>query len=441
MIKNLKMAALALVCSAAGIAQEVEFTEYNLDNGLHVILHQDNTAPVVTVGVMYHVGAKDEEKGRSGFAHFFEHLLFEGTENIERGEWFDIVAANGGSNNANTTQDRTYYYETFPSNNLELGLWMESERMLHPVINEVGVETQNEVVKEEKRSRIDNAPYGKIIYATGINKYVFDKHPYKNSVIGTMEDLDAAELQEFKAFFDKYYGPNNATLVVAGDIKIEETKEMIKKYFAGIPEGEEVQRVSIKEEPITETIIATEYDNNIQIPAKLFVYRTPSMKDRDAYVLDMISSILTDGRSSRMYKKMVDEEKTALQVLAFPRSQEDYGTYVMGALALGETPLDTLAVSMDEEIDKLQNELISEKEYQKLQNKFENRFVNSNSSIQGIASSLATYNVLYDDTDLINEEIEIYRDITREDIKRVANEYLNENQRLELDYLPASEKE
>lgn len=231
MIKNLKMVAFALVCSAAGIAQEVEFTEYNLDNGLHVILHQDNTAPVATVGVMYHVGAKDEETGRSGFAHFFEHLLFEGTENIERGKWFDIVAANGGSNNASTTQDRTYYYETFPSNNLELGLWMESERMLHPVINEVGVETQNEVVKEEKRSRIDNAPYGKIIYSTGINKYVFDKHPYKNSVIGTMEDLDAAELDEFKAFFDKYYGPNNATLVVAGDIEIDETKKMIEKYF------------------------------------------------------------------------------------------------------------------------------------------------------------------------------------------------------------------
>jgi predicted Zn-dependent peptidase len=318
---------------------------------------------------------------------------------------------------------------------------MESERMLHPVINEVGVETQNEVVKEEKRSRIDNAPYGKIIYSTGINKYVFDKHPYKNSVIGTMEDLDAAELDEFKAFFDKYYGPNNATLVVAGDIAIDETKEMIEKYFAEIPEGNEVERVSIEEEPITETITATEYDSNIQIPAKLFVYRTPSMVEKDAYILDMISSILTDGRSSRMYKKMVDEEKTALQVLAFPRSQEDYGTYVMGALALGETPLDTLAASMDEEIDKLQNELISEKEYQKLQNKFENRFVNSNSSIQGIASSLATYNVLYGDTDLINEEIEIYRNITREDIKRVANEYLNENQRLELDYLPESEKE
>ncbi len=441
MINKFKLSACAFFLALAGIAQEVEFTEYDLDNGLQVILHQDNTAPVVTVGVMYHVGAKDEEEGRSGFAHFFEHLLFEGTENIERGKWFDIVAANGGSNNANTTQDRTYYYETFPSNNLELGLWMESERMLHPVINQIGVDTQNEVVKEEKRSRIDNAPYGKIIYATGINQYVFEKHPYKNSVIGTMEDLDSAELSEFIAFFEKYYGPNNATLVVAGDIDINETRNLIQKYFGEIKRGKEVERVNIKEEPITETIKATEYDSNIQIPAKLFVYRTPSMKEKDAYVLDMIASILTDGRSSRMYRRMVDEEKTALQVLAFPRSQEDYGTYVMGALALGETPLETLATTMDEEIEKLKSNLISEKEYQKLQNKFENRFVNANSSIQGIASSLATYNMLYGKTDLINDEIEIYQDITREDIQRVAKKYLNKNQRLELDYLPESAKE
>lgn len=441
MITNFKMSAIALLFGIFGFAQEVEFTEFDLDNGLHVILHQDNTAPVVSVGVMYHVGAKDEEAGRSGFAHFFEHLLFEGTKNIERGEWFNIVAANGGSNNANTTQDRTYYYETFPSNNLELGLWMESERMLHPVINQIGVDTQNEVVKEEKRSRIDNAPYGKIIYATGINQYVFDKHPYKNSVIGTMEDLDSAELPEFIAFFEKYYGPNNATLVVAGDIDVEATKSLIDKYFGEIPRGQEVERVNITEDPITETIKAVEYDSNIQVPAKLFVYRTPSMKEKDAYVLEMISSILTDGRSSRMYKKMVDEDKVALQVLAFPRSQEDYGTYVMGALPLGEIPLETLASAMDVEIEKLKNELISEKEYEKLQNKFENRFVNSNSSIEGIASSLATYNMLYGNTDLINKEIEIYRGITREDIQRVAKEYLNKNQRLELDYLPESDKE
>ncbi|HET8810129.1 MAG TPA: pitrilysin family protein, partial [Flavobacteriaceae bacterium] len=226
MIKNFSMSVCAMFLTFSAVAQEVEFTEYNLDNGLHVILHQDNSAPVVTVGVMYHVGAKDEEVGRSGFAHFFEHLLFEGTKNIERGEWFNIVAANGGSNNANTTQDRTYYYETFPSNNLKLALWMESERMLHPVINQIGVDTQNEVVKEEKRTRIDNAPYGKLIYSIG--EFMFEKHPYKSSVIGTMADLDAAKLDEFKDFFDKYYGPNNAALVVSGDIEIEETKKLIE---------------------------------------------------------------------------------------------------------------------------------------------------------------------------------------------------------------------
>lgn len=438
MINKIKLAACAVFLGMAGNAQEVEFTQYELDNGLDVILHQDNSAPVVTAGVMYHVGAKDEQPGRSGFAHFFEHLLFEGTENIERGEWFNIVAEHGGSNNANTTQDRTYYYETFPSNNLKLALWMESERMLQPVINEIGVETQNEVVKEEKRTRVDNAPYGKFVFSLG--KYMFEEHPYKSSVIGTMADLDAAKLAEFKDFFGKYYGSNNATLVVAGDIEIEQTKEWIENYFGSIPKGPEVAPVDITEEPITETIVDTMYDSNIQIPLVSLVYRTPAMKERDAFVLDMISTLLTNGKSSRLYKKMVDEEKQAIQVLAFNRAMEDYGMYIIGALPLGETPLDTLVKSMDEEIAQLQNELIPEREYQKLQNIFMNRYVNSNSTVQGIASSLATYHVLYDDTNLINEEIDIYQSITREEIKEVADEYLNDNQRLKLYYLPASEK-
>ena len=440
MIKRLNVLLVLLLSFGISQAQEIEYEQYELDNGLDVILHQDNSVPVVTVGVMYHVGAKDEAPNRSGFAHFFEHLLFEGTENIERGEWFDIVAANGGRNNANTTQDRTYYYETFPSNNLELGLWMESERMLHPVINQVGVDTQNEVVKEEKRTRVDNAPYGKIIYSTGINPHLFKKHPYKESVIGTMEDLDAAKLEEFEKFFEKYYVPNNATLVVAGDLKKAQTKKMIEDYFGPIKKGEPIDRVDVKEEPITETIEATEYDANIQIPVKMFSYRTPSMKDRDAYVLDMISTLLTGGKSSRMYKRMVDEEKIALQVIAFARSQEDYGVYNVGALAMNDTPLSKLAKVMDEEIEKLKTKLITEKEYQKLQNQFENQFVNSNSSIQGIASSLATYHVLYGNTELINKEIEIYKDITREEIRDVAKKYLQKDKRLELDYLPESNK-
>ncbi|GLB48402.1 peptidase M16 [Neptunitalea sp. Y10] len=417
-------------------AQEVAYEEYDLDNGLHVILQQDNTAPVVTVGVMYHVGSKDEEAGRTGFAHFFEHLLFEGTENIERGKWFDIVSAQGGNNNANTTQDRTYYYETFPSNSLQLGLWMESERMMHPVINQIGVDTQNEVVKEEKRQRIDNAPYGKIIYGTGINPHLFEKHPYGESVIGSMEDLDAAQLEEFVSFNHKFYNPNNAVLVVAGDFKTEETKKMISDYFGPITNNApKPERTVIEETPITHTIKATEYDSNIQIPVKILAYRTPKMSARDAYVLDYVSELLTGGKSSRLYKKMVDDQKIALQVLAFPRSMEDYGTYIIGALPLGDVSLKTLTDAMDEEIHKIQTELISEREYQKLRNNFENQFVNSNSSVQGIANSLARYYMLYGDTSLINKEIEIYRSITREDIKRVANEYLQSNQRLELDYL------
>jgi len=429
-----------LIAMSVG-AQEVEFTEYDLENGLHVILHQENKAPVVTVGVMYHVGAKDEETGRTGFAHFFEHLLFEGTENIERGKWFDIVSANGGRNNANTTQDRTYYYETLPSNNLELGLWMESERMLHPVINKIGVDTQNEVVKEEKRQRIDNAPYGKIIYRTGINKYIFKKHPYGQSVIGSMADLDAAKLEEFIAFNKKFYNPNNATLVVAGDIKIEATKKMISDYFGTIKNNrEKITRTVIKEEPITSEIKAIEKDANIQVPAKVLVYRTPKQTEKDSYVLNYISSILTGGNSSRMYKNMVEDKKMALQVIAFTDAQEDYGTYIMGALPLGDVGLDKLQAEMDTEIEKLQNELISEREFNKLQNQFENNFVNSNSSIEGIANSLARYNMLHNDTSLINKEIEIYRSITREDIQNVAKKYLNKNQRLNLDYLPESSK-
>ena len=420
-------------------AQEVKFEEYDLSNGMHVILHQDNTAPVVTTSVMYHVGAKDENPERTGFAHFFEHLLFEGTKNIPKGEWFTIVTSNGGSNNANTTDDRTYYYEVFPSNNIELGLWMESERLLHPVINQDGVDTQNEVVKEEKRLRVDNSPYGKFLEVIKVN--MFNKHPYKGTTIGKMEHLDAATLEEFQAFNKKFYIPNNAVLVVAGDIDVEAVKVMIEDYFGPIPRGEDIVRNFPKEDPITEPMRAKAYDPNIQIPAVMAAYRTPSFKDRDSYVLSMISTYLSDGKTSKLYKKIVDDKKMALQVGAIDFSQEDYGTYILYGLPLGDVTLDDLIVEMDEEIAKLQSELISERDYQKIQNKFENNFVSSNSSIEGIANSLARYYMLYGDVNLINNEIDIYRSITREEIKTVANKYLNANQRLVLEYLPESDKE
>ncbi len=439
MKKTLLSVAFLLLTTAFVTAQEVAFEEYDLDNGLHVILHQDNGAPVVTTSVMYHVGAKDEDPERTGFAHFFEHLLFEGTPNIERGTWFKIVTSNGGRNNANTTDDRTYYYEVFPSNNLELGLWMESERMLHPIINQIGVDTQNEVVKEEKRLRVDNQPYGRFL--ENVKKHMFKKHPYKGTTIGKMAHLDAATLDEFLAFNKKFYVPNNATLVVAGDFEMDKTKKMIQDYFGEVPRGADIVRNFPKEDPITEQINAKAYDPNIQIPAVVAAYRTPSFKTRDSRVLDMISSYLSDGKSSKMYKKIVDDKKMALQVGAFNISQEDYGMYVLFGLPLGENSLADIVKEIDEEVVKIQTDLISERDYQKLQNKFENQYVNSNSSVEGIANSLARYNVLYGDTNLINTEIDIYRSVTREEIREVAKKYLQPNQRLILEYLPEDKKE
>jgi zinc protease len=438
MKKSLIALSLLLMLGGTAHAQKVAFEEYDLANGMHVVLHNDPSAPVVITSVMYHVGSKDENPERTGFAHFFEHLLFEGTQNIKRGEWFKIVTGNGGTNNANTSDDRTYYFEVFPSNNLELGLWMESERLMHPVINQIGVDTQNEVVKEEKRLRVDNSPYGSWI--AQVKKNLFVNHPYRWATIGSMEHLDAATLEEFQAFNKKFYVPKNAVLVVAGQLDIAKTKEWIQKYFGPIPSGIKPAKQTFVEEPITQQLNARYEDPNIQKPMVVAAYRTPSMKTRDARVLDMISTLLSDGKSSRLYKKIVDEKKMALQLSSFNYSQEDYSSYMLVGIPQGEFTSADLIKEADIEIAKLQNELISENDLLKLKNKYENNFVNGNATIEGVAENLATYYMLYGDINLINTEIEIYRSITREEIRDIAKKYLNPNQRLILDYVPAKDK-
>ncbi len=439
-MKNSLMAlSTMLMLGGVASAQKVAFEEFTLDNGLHVILHNDASAPVIITSVMYHVGSKNENPERTGFAHFFEHLLFEGTENIKRGEWFKIVTANGGTNNANTSEDRTYYYEVFPSNNLELGLWMESERMMHPIINQIGVDTQNEVVKEEKRLRVDNQPYGSLIAEVKKNMYV--NHPYRWAPIGSMEHLDAATLEEFQAFNKKYYVPNNAVLVVAGDLNdISKTKEWVNKYFGAIPKGKDVLVEKFVEEPITTTLNASYQDPNIQKPMIVATYRTPSMKTRDARVLDMISTVLSEGKSSRLYKKIVDDKKMALQIGAFNYSQEDYGMYILYGMPQGTFTSEDIVKEIDEEVVKLQSELLSDKEMQKLKNIYDNNYVNGNSNVEGIAENLASFYLLYGDINLINTEIEMYRSITAQEIRDVAKKYLNPNQRLILDYVPSKDK-
>ena len=431
------IASSALMLGSVASAQKIAFEEYDLDNGMHVILHQDNSAPVVTTSVMYHVGSKDENPEKTGFAHFFEHLLFEGTKNIKRGEWMKIVSSNGGVNNANTSDDRTYYYEVFPSNSLELGLWMESERLMHPVINKIGVDTQKGVIKEEKKSSYDNRPYGRVIEI--VKKNMFKNHPYRWTTIGSIEHLESAKLDDFQIFNQKFYIPNNAVLVVAGDFESKTTKEWIEKYFGPIKKGNDIVRPTYTEEPITETITDKYEDPNIQIPMLVTSYRTPSMKTREARVLDMISSYLSDGKSSKLYKKIVDQNKKALQIGAFTYSQEDHGMYIIYALPMGGYTSSDLLKEIDEEIVKVQTDLISEKDFQKLQNQYENQYINNNSNVEVIAENLAKYYMLYGDINLINTEIEIYRSITREEIRAVAQKYLNPNQRLVLDYVPAVE--
>ena len=416
-------------------AQKVAFTEYDMKNGLHVVLHQDKTAPVVAVSVMYHVGSKNEKPDRTGFAHFFEHLLFEGSDNIKRGEFMKIVSSNGGQNNANTTQDRTFYYEVFPSNQLETGLWLESERMMHPVINEIGVKTQNEVVKEEKRMRVDNQPYGNFL--TEVMKRLFTKHPYNWVPIGSMDHLDAATLQEFIAFNKKYYTPGNAALVIAGDIDIAKTKSLVESYFGEVAAGAPVEKVNIQEDPITKETVDTAYDSNIQIPAVMTAYRTPGMTSKESTALEMASGVLSTGASSRMYKKMVDDKKNALQVGCFNYALEDYGAYITYALPNNNASLDTLLKDMDDEIVKLQNTLISETEFTKIRNQFENEYIGANAKMLGVAENLADGYIFHNkNTNYINEKLDEVRKVTREDIQNVAKKYLNRNQRVVVYYLP-----
>ncbi len=417
---------------------KIEFEQYKLKNGLNVILHEDHSTPIVAVTVLYHVGSKNEDPERTGFAHFFEHLLFEGSENIERGEYMKLVQSNGGILNANTSFDRTFYFEILPSNQLELGLWLESERMLHSKIDETGVETQREVVKEEYRQRYDNQPYG--TFLPEMFKRAFTEHPYQWVPIGSLEHLNAAKIDEFREFYKTYYVPNNATLSIAGDFNKAELKKWIDKYFSDIPLGtKEMNRPKVVEPIKHEEIRDTVYDN-IQLPGVMMGYHTPAQGSADSYAVSMLAQILSQGKSSRMQKSIVDEQQKALFVGAFPFPTEDPGMALMFGITNMGVSIDELEASIDKEVEKVQTELISEEEFQKLKNQIENDMISQNSKVEGIAESLANYFVYYGDANLINTEIDRYMKVTREDIKRVANEYFRKDNRVVLHYLPKSEQ-
>lgn len=417
---------------------KLQFVEYDMPNGLHVILYQDKTTPIVAVSVMYHVGSKNENPERTGFAHFFEHLMFEGSDNIGRGEYDKYVQNAGGNLNANTTFDRTYYYEVLPSNQLDLGLWLESERMMHARVDEKGIETQREVVKEERRQRIDNQPYGSILEETF--KRAYHVHPYKWPVIGSMAHLEAAEEKDYKQFYKDFYVPNNAVLSIAGDIDMDAAKTSIDKYFAGIAKSAQpVYRPRVVEPALGGEVRDTIYDN-IQLPAVIQAYRIPAQGTKDYYAVDMVSRILSNGESSRLYKSLVDEQQKALFVGNFPLALEDPGVSLTFGITNMGVDVSELEKAIDEQIGKVQNELITEKEFQKLKNQIESEYVTNNSRDAGIAESLATYYMFFGDANLINNEIDRYLAVTREDIQAAAKKYLVKSNRVTLHYLPKTQE-
>jgi zinc protease len=440
MKKNLLIIFILLsACLFFSRAQDkINFTEYNLDNGMHVILHQDKTTPIIAVTMMYHVGSKNEQPERTGFAHFFEHLMFEGSPNIPREQYFKIVQNAGGELNANTTFDRTFFYEILPSNQLDLGLWLESERLLHLKIDTIGVETQRKVVIEERHQRYDNQPYGSVLEETF--KRAFKGTPYEWMPIGAVQYIDKATIDEFRNFYKEFYVPQNVTLSIAGDINIDSTKKEIKKYFATIPKGKEsIYRPKFEAPKQTSEIRDTIYDN-IQLPLVLQAYHVPPQGTPDYYALNMLTTLLSTGRSSWFYKQIVDKEQKAIQTGTFPLALEGPGLFIAYGISNVGVKANELEESMQKQLDLAKKDLITKDEFERIKNQVKNSFVIQNATDLGVAENLAQYHVFFGNTNLINTEIDKFMKVTREDIKRVADKYLTKDNRVVLYYLPKSLK-
>lgn len=420
----------------SGQQRKISFTRYTLPNGLKVILHRDTAAPVVAVTVLYHVGSKNEKPGQSGFAHFFEHLMFEGSANISRGQYEKYVSNAGGQLNANTTEDRTFYYEDLPANQLKLGIWLESERMMHGKIEPVGVNTQREVVKEEKRMRVDNRPYGSIM--AEVCKRLFKGTPYEWVPIGSMEDLNRAKLEDFIDFYHTYYVPNNAVLSIAGDIDLDSTRQMIAAYFGPIPaSAAPVPRPEIRLEPLGRLAnhVDTVFDH-IQLPAVIEAYRGPVQGTPDYYAFNVLSGVLSGGASSRLEKDLVDKKQLALEAGSIPVSMEGVGAYLNYGIVNSGVDPELLRKAMDGEIDSVKKYPVGAHEFQKVMNQIETDYVGSFSTQQGIAEKLANYEVYFGDAGLINTELARYRKVTPAEVQAVARKYLNDDNRIILIYLP-----
>jgi zinc protease len=410
----------------AAAAGDIPFEMYELGNGLRVILAPDANATAVAVNLWYDVGSRHERPGRSGFGHLFEHLMFQGSENVERGQHMQLVQRAGGNLNASITEDRTNYFQTLPPNRYNLALWLESDRMRSLRITEENMRREVEVVKEERRLRIDNSPYGTsqlqaFYYAAYDSATCF---PYAHSVIGSMADLDAAELRDVQEFFDTYYAPNNATLVVAGAFEPAEARRLIEEYFAGIPRGHQPEPVQCSDPFRHLPVRRTVEDANARLPAVWMSYGAVAAGHADSYALSLLGSILGVGESSRLHQRLVRDERAALQAQAFTSLRRGPGLFLTLAIANQGVDVATLERLIDEEIQRVREQGVSAEELEKAKNRYRASAVFGRQTVMGRAEALQWHNHFLGDPGAIRTEMERYLAVTADDIRRVANQYL-----------------
>ena len=438
-----------LLCATAGYAQEetriaVPYERFVLPNGLNVILHEDHTTPTVSVNVWYHVGSGREKAGRTGFAHLFEHIMFEGSGHVPEGEFDNWLEAAGASNNGSTTQDRTNYYEDLPASALELALFLESDRMgyLLAAMSPEKVDGQRDVVKNERRQSYENRPYG-FAFPTMFEHLFPASHPYSWPVIGSMEDLSAASYEDVVEFFTHWYSPANASLSIAGDIDPIKARALVEKWFVDVPTGDPVPPAGVMSAYLTEEQRPL-LEDRVSLPRMYMAWLSPAIYAPGDAELDILGSILTDGKNSRLYKRLVYELQIAQDVNAFQYALEQGSSFWIIATARAGHDLDELEAVIQEEIDRLKMEAPTEREVQRAVNQYEAGFLDGLERVGGFGGKANTLNSYYFRTgnpDYFNEDLARYKAIDPVDIRAVARAYLRDNGRVILSVVPEGQPE
>ncbi|MFT6850825.1 MAG: zinc protease [Sphingobacteriales bacterium] len=418
----------------------IPYEKYQMDNGLTLVIHEDHSDPIVKVDVTYHVGSAREEVGKSGFAHFFEHMMFQGTDHVADEEHFKIVTEAGGTLNGTTNNDRTNYFETLPSNQLETALWLEADRMgyLLDAVTQEKFEVQRETVKNERGQRVDNAPYGRIFEMLGKNLYPYG-HPYSWPTIGYLEDLNSVDVNDLKNFFLRWYGPNNAVITIGGDVNPQEVIKLVEKYFGNIPRGPEVTNMVKMPAKLDKDRYVHYVDNNIRFPALLLSYPTVEENHPDAAALGCLAEIIGQGKNSFFYKRFVKTQK-AIQSSIFNNNSELSGEIIMFVLPFPGQSLSDFENEIKEALVDFEKSGITQEAIDRFKAQYEANTINGLASVDGKVAQLANYQTFTGNPNYIKKELEAYRALTMADVKRVYEAYIKNKPAVILSVVPEGQE-